>query len=611
MPLPPIYREPAPAVASDIAPASRDRFPSHRDDHFGRSISMSIPGVDSRPDAPPPLPPPRNPPCTDKAYQSDEMFGGRKDLYHQHQSSLGSSGYGSAASSVAEDRFRTRFASREDRDEGYSSWSSVDKPSDSYPSGFRLHTTHQFRPPAEIHGDSMKQKLNPLRMSEKSIGSPFLTIDKPRPRPMLESRHLPELAMPTNLPMHQRMLDSPADTPLISAMSPRSAPFEHFGGEYRSPRETDTEQSPQGRSYRTNSDDASSTQGSYGFGGHDDMELDDPSSVKRLHMDDGYGAGGQGQKRRAPSPLAMDSTAASHVEYACRREGRTRGSPAPRLTTSGSTPTVSRSNSYLSSVSLAPTSTATMTTFEHRSPGAYSSGTVSPTSATSPYATTTSLNPSPKSSASSRAPGHGRNTSSVAARRVPSQPQAANASLQSFGPSMKLSLLMCECCPKKPRKFDTEEELKAHTAEKQYNCQYCGNRFKNKNEAERHQNSLHVRSHSWSCSALSAFELAFHEATARPGEADTCGYCGVDFPRSGVAANGSKVATPSDWDERMFHLNDTHKFRQCNLSKKFFRADHFRQHLKHSHAGLSGKWTNLLENACMIEEEPPVAPAPR
>jgi hypothetical protein len=38
--------------------------------------------------------------------------------------------------------------------------------------------------------------------------------------------------------------------------------------------------------------------------------------------------------------------------------------------------------------------------------------------------------------------------------------------------------------------------------------------------------------------------------------------------------------------------------------KKFFRADHFRQHLKHSHQGTSGKWTNVLENAC-VKDEPP------
>jgi hypothetical protein len=49
-----------------------------------------------------------------------------------------------------------------------------------------------------------------------------------------------------------------------------------------------------------------------------------------------------------------------------------------------------------------------------------------------------------------------------------------------------------------------------------------------------------------------------------------------------------------------------HKFRECNHAKKFFRPDHFRQHLKHSHAGRSGKWTNMLGNACMKEELEPI-----
>ena len=53
---------------------------------------------------------------------------------------------------------------------------------------------------------------------------------------------------------------------------------------------------------------------------------------------------------------------------------------------------------------------------------------------------------------------------------------------------------------------------------------------------------------------------------------------------------------------RTKHLTDIHKFGECNQSKKFYRADHFRQHLKHSHAGTSGKWTNMLENSCMKEE---------
>jgi hypothetical protein len=149
----------------------------------------------------------------------------------------------------------------------------------------------------------------------------------------------------------------------------------------------------------------------------------------------------------------------------------------------------------------------------------------------------------------------------------------------------------------------------AHEAEKQYQCSYCPNRFKNKNEAERHQNSLHLRRNSWSCSAMTSFEGAFHDSTTRPGEADTCGYCGLDFPRTGeFVSQGSKRTTHEDWEARAQHLQDVHKFRECNVTKKFWRADHFRQHLKHSHAGSSGKWTNILEGACMIDEEPLATP---
>jgi hypothetical protein len=135
--------------------------------------------------------------------------------------------------------------------------------------------------------------------------------------------------------------------------------------------------------------------------------------------------------------------------------------------------------------------------------------------------------------------------------------------------------------------------LSLHESEKQYTCAYCTNRFKNKNEAERHQNSLHLRRHSWSCAALAGVEAAFHPSTTNP-SADICGYCGDEFPN-----------TPACWQTRAAHLNVVHKFGECNQAKKFFRADHFRQHLKHSHAGTSGKWTNLLENACMKDEPLP------
>ncbi|KFX91398.1 hypothetical protein V490_05931 [Pseudogymnoascus sp. VKM F-3557] len=165
---------------------------------------------------------------------------------------------------------------------------------------------------------------------------------------------------------------------------------------------------------------------------------------------------------------------------------------------------------------------------------------------------------------------------------------------------------MCECCPKKRKKFDTVEELWAHENEKQYECTYCRNRFKNENEAERHQHSLHARRLSWSCAAISGYEAAFHPSLRTPNEADTCGYCGEEFRRTGPVDDlGIKIASERDWELRIEHLSEGHKFGECNDAKKFFRADHFRMHLKHSHSGTSGKWTNMLENACMKDEPLP------
>ncbi|KAI5784628.1 hypothetical protein EDC01DRAFT_618478 [Geopyxis carbonaria] len=164
-----------------------------------------------------------------------------------------------------------------------------------------------------------------------------------------------------------------------------------------------------------------------------------------------------------------------------------------------------------------------------------------------------------------------------------------------LSPVPKISgMFICDCCPKKPKKFDNPEDMHLHESEKQYSCLYCNNRFKNKNEAERHQNSLHLRKHSWSCASLAGnYKSAFHQSPHRPTFADICGYCGKEFP------------LPARWDIRTDHLTAEHKFGECNQSKKFYRADHFRQHLKHSHSGTSGKWTNVLENACMRDEIPP------
>ena len=89
-------------------------------------------------------------------------------------------------------------------------------------------------------------------------------------------------------------------------------------------------------------------------------------------------------------------------------------------------------------------------------------------------------------------------------------------------PRIGSQYFICECCPKKPKKLLDEEGLRyvisyykltfllrsarMHVEEKQYQCSYCTNRFKNKNEMERHQNSLHLRRLSWSCAAISGYE---------------------------------------------------------------------------------------------------------
>ncbi|MCJ1383061.1 hypothetical protein MMC17_006174 [Xylographa soralifera] len=178
---------------------------------------------------------------------------------------------------------------------------------------------------------------------------------------------------------------------------------------------------------------------------------------------------------------------------------------------------------------------------------------------------------------------------------------AENAShnVQSNAPILQANMHICNCCPKKPKKFDTLEELRQHQNEKQYVCQYCHNRFKNKNEAERHQNSLHLRRHSWSCATLDRdYQAAFHPCNAIPPNTNA---------NHAPPQQPGMPAEFDDWVVRSNHLTTTHKFGECNQSKKFFRADHFRQHLKHSHAGTSGKWTNMLENSCM-KDEPPLTP---
>ncbi|KAJ5745394.1 hypothetical protein N7520_010576 [Penicillium odoratum] len=320
----------------------------------------------------------------------------------------------------------------------------------------------------------------------------------------------------------------------------------------------------------------------------------------------------QGMKRRASSPPREPLTDDRHTLHAATSNGdlsqrRTSGQPftssltvnstyvsSQRTLSAASSLSIRTSGSYSS---IGGSSMTSLSPYDRPSPGG-----LSPCSDLDTFHEKSILNPSSPISVAQPMPRAvlGSNTLEPPATDSTGKVPMPAASVPK--PTSKISgLFICDCCPKKPKKFANPEDLRAHEMEKQYSCQYCNNRFKNKNEAERHQNSLHLRRHSWSCAALPAFQAAFHgsaspshQTTAGPSY-DTCGYCGEEF------ANFPRP----DWDARFEHLTTIHKFGECNNAKKFFRADHFRQHLKHSHAGTSGKWTNILENACMKDEIPP------
>jgi len=340
------------------------------------------------------------------------------------------------------------------------------------------------------------------------------------------------------------------------------------------------------------------------------------NGMRNLNIDDRSPAGSDeyymqqkiGLKRRASSPppeaVREDRPITSgNPDLYHRRSAQmlvNRNTPASRFQMHhGSLSSVSSSGPRTGSVGSSlgfSTTASSMTSYggeQRLSPSALSPSGPTELGPVSPYAANKSLNPSPRGSLSR--PQHQRGYSESEhpsqIRRL-SQESTIHSRQNSMANRIPGSYI-CECCPKKPKKFDSEDELRSHELEKQYICQYCPNRFKNKNEAERHQNSLHLRRHSWSCAALAGVQAAFHCNPTRPAAADLCGFCGEEFPN------------PPNWDARAEHLNHAHKFGECNQAKKFFRADHFRQHLKHSHAGTSGKWTNMLENACMRDETPP------
>ncbi|ESZ97100.1 hypothetical protein SBOR_2530 [Sclerotinia borealis F-4128] len=538
------------------------------------------------------------------------------------------------------------------KDEGYASLSASSASIGSTQSrtslGFQssVHDTYQTN--AQAYDKALLQKLGgrgdnftPSGIFAKSTFSSSLNDASPTSRIAREHGH-PTLK-PLSLPIHTHkstLAEIPmkiwSDSPSASAVSPGN-PYTRFGGpnsfDYRSPTNIiDGERSPLPYPRRAGSiaDDASSiasqSRDSYQMPSPDYEEgfPMEETNLRRLQIGDDYHSRSEGysprsatagRKRRASSPPRDDGqhlrTVGSASDLTRRRESGSRSTPSPRFhstSTSISSTTSLPRNSFSSTLSVAASSATSMGSYNRLTHGGNPPAPMD-ISLDMSYNGSASLNPSPRGSISARTTHHRALSESRPLTNARKMPEASGHVKHNSAPSRQ-GIFICECCPKKPKKFDCQEDLNAHEQEKQYECLYCPNRFKNKNEAERHQNSLHLRLHSWSCAALLDWAHAFHPSPSRPNDADTCGYCGEDFSRSGITPpcpNETQmiIASNEDWDVRIAHLQEMHKFGECNHTKKFFRADHFRQHLKHSHAGTSGKWTNMLENACMRDEPPP------
>lgn len=202
-----------------------------------------------------------------------------------------------------------------------------------------------------------------------------------------------------------------------------------------------------------------------------DFQMEE-TGLRRLHLEDQslrhdafLPSAMTGQKRRASSPPGDEGpslhTVSSASDLFRRRESGSRTSPGPRFhSASGSissTASGPRSNSYTSTaLSVGGSSMTSVNSYGRISPAGLSPA---PTDGSdSPYVTSISLNPSPRGSISRT--NHARTLSE--SRPIMTSRKMSDTVGQvkhSGGPKMQ-GVFICECCPKKPKRFDSAEELK-------------------------------------------------------------------------------------------------------------------------------------------------------
>lgn len=286
------------------------------------------------------------------------------------------------------------------------------------------------------------------------------------------------LAMPDRQQNQQSSLDSPASSrwPSSGAISPGFNTFwpEHGPRDHHSRTlSTSTSATANTRHGSLTFDDSISQRGSYdqAMFAHEDMSEDGPMSNLHLHdrspgsSDEFQLAARAGTKRRASSPpreglreeRSSVSSASGHSDLYHRRSIQqlpNRGSPVSRFhpnhsSLSSASSIGPRQNSLGSSLGVASIpSSAT----------SYGSGRLSPSTLSPAF--------EPNSAKASNAnqlpinPIHQRNLSDSNQAGVPKAPGESIPHSRNDSMSHLQGTLICECCPKKPKKFDTEEELR-------------------------------------------------------------------------------------------------------------------------------------------------------
>jgi hypothetical protein len=301
----------------------------------------------------------------------------------------------------------------------------------------------------------------------------------------------PTLSMPPERFPQPLSLDSPSG----SRWPPSGGTSPAFAGFWQEHCPSDTNRAPPSQSQTRHSsltfDDSISHRGSYDQSMFAQEDLIEDSTMSSLHLHDrpdrspgSDDCARAGTKRRASSPPregerpSVGNAIGQGEVYHRRsiqqlpRSPLSRGHPNHSSVSSASS-YGPRHGSFGSSLGIASISSSATS---------YGSGRVSP-SALSPafdsdvrlnaqFANTQALSPNAAVGSAS----HRRSLSQGSQGGQQISPTASVAPSRNNSVSQLQGVYICECCPKKPRKFEKEEELRLHESEKQYICAYCPNR---------------------------------------------------------------------------------------------------------------------------------------